>query len=364
MRWGSQFIERYGGKLMLNKKQLKWFEDLTQIDGISGHEKNVTQYLENAYQAMGYDVVYDNLGSIAAYKPSKRKDAKTVMVLGHMDEIGFLVKDILETGVLKLHPVGGWFEQTLLAQRVQVHNRHGEVFKGTIGSIPPHMLKPEERNKPMTIDQMIVDIGATDKEDVLKKGVQIGDMIVVSGSFEQLNEKRLLAKAFDNRYGCVMGLDLLDQLKDKDLDYNLYVGASVQEEVGLRGAQTLTQMIQPDYAIVLDCSPANDAVDSKSLGQLGQGVLIRMMDGSMIANKDLIYELVDVCKENDIPHQFYYSNGGTDAGIVHKTHHGVPTVTCCIVARNIHTSSSILDTGDYLNAKKAILKLLEKRFTA
>lgn len=180
MRWDSQFIEQYGGKSMLNEKQLKWFEDLTQIDGVSGHEKNVTKYLNDAYQAMGYEVVYDNLGSIAAYKPSKRKDAKTVMILGHMDEIGFLVKDILDTGVLKIHPVGGWFEQTLLAQRVKVHNRYGEVFPGTIGSIPPHMLKPEERNKPMTMDQMIVDIGAIDKDDVLKKGVQIGDMIVVS----------------------------------------------------------------------------------------------------------------------------------------------------------------------------------------
>lgn len=346
---------------MLSKQQLKWFEDLTQIDGISGHEEKVAAYLSQEYKRMGYDVVYDNLGSIAAYKPTKKEHAETVLILGHMDEIGFLVKDITETGVLKMHPVGGWFDQTLLAHRVNVHTRKGDVYKGAIGSIPPHMLKPEDKSKPMNIPQMIVDIGATDKEDVLSKGVQIGDMIVLEGSFEVLNENRLLAKAFDNRYGCVMGLDLLDSLRDVELDFNLYVGASVQEEVGLRGAQTMTQMINPDYAIVLDCSPANDALDSKALGFLGQGVLIRMMDGSMIANKDLVYELVDICDENDIPHQFYYSNGGTDAGIVHKIHDGVKTLTCCIVARNIHTSSSILDTRDYANAKKAILKLLEKR---
>lgn len=344
---------------MLSNKQLKWFEDITQIDGVSGHEENVAKYLHKEYEAMGYEVIYDNLGSLVAFKKSKVENAPKVMILAHMDEVGFLVKDITETGVLKLHPVGGWFSQTLLAHRVNVTNRQGEVFPGTIGSIPPHMLSPADRAKPMEIDQMIADIGAKSKEEVLSWGVQVGDMIVVEGKFAKLGEDRLLAKAFDNRYGCVMGLDLLDELKNEDLPFDLYVGASVQEEVGLRGATTMTNLINPDYAIVLDCSPANDALDKNAQGKLGEGVLIRMMDGSMIANKDLIYELVDVCRENDIKHQFYYSNGGTDAGIVHKTHDGVKTVTACIVARNIHTSSSILDMNDYLAAKKAILKLLE-----
>ena len=344
---------------MLSKQQLRWFEEITQIDGVSGHEKNVAHYLKTEYEKMDYDVLYDQLGSITAFKKSKKENAPKVMLLGHMDEVGFLVKDITETGVLKLHPVGGWFSQTLLAHRVNVTNRYGEVFKGTIGSIPPHMLSAADRAKPMEIAQMAVDVGAQDKEEVLSWKIQVGDMVVVDGPFEKLNEKRLLAKAFDNRYGCVMGLDILNSLKDKDLPFDLYVGASVQEEVGLRGATTITNMINPDYAIVLDCSPANDALDKNAQGKLGAGVLIRMMDGSMIANKDLIHELVDVCVENDIKHQYYFSNGGTDAGAVHKSNMGVPTVTACIVARNIHTSSSILDVEDYLAAKKAILKLLE-----
>ena len=344
---------------MLSKQQLRWFEEITQIDGVSGHEKNVAHYLKTEYEKMDYDVLYDQLGSITAFKKSKQENAPKVMLLGHMDEVGFLVKDITETGVLKLHPVGGWFSQTLLAHRVNVTNRYGEVFKGTIGSIPPHMLSPQDRAKPMEIAQMAVDVGAQDKEEVLSWNIQVGDMVVVDGPFEKLNEKRLLAKAFDNRYGCVMGLDVLDTFKDIDLPFDLYVGASVQEEVGLRGATTITNMINPDYAIVLDCSPANDALDKNAQGKLGAGVLIRMMDGSMIANKDLIHELVDVCVENDIKHQYYFSNGGTDAGAVHKSNMGVSTVTACIVARNIHTSSSILDVEDYLAAKKAILKLLE-----
>ncbi len=348
---------------MLSNQQLQWFKDVTQIDGVSGHEVNVAKYLHHAYEEIGYPVVYDQLGSIAAFKESKNKDAKTVMLLAHMDEVGFLVKDITETGVLKLHPVGGWFSQTLLAHRVNVTNRQGQVFKGTIGSIPPHMLSAADRAKPMEIDQMIVDVGAVDKDEILSWGIQVGDMVVVEGGFEKLNDKRILAKAFDNRYGCVMGLDILSSLKDVELPFHLYVGASTQEEVGLRGATTMTNMLKPDYAMVLDCSPANDALDKNAQGRLGEGVLIRMMDGSMIANKDLIHELVDVCVENDIKHQYYFSNGGTDAGIVHKSNEGVPTVTCCVVSRNIHTSSSILDTDDYLAARSAILKLLELKGT-
>ena len=189
-------------------------------------------------------------------------------------------------------------------------------------------------------------------------GISVGDMIVVQGVFEQLNDHRLLAKAFDNRYGCVMSIDLLKSLKDVELDFDLYIGASVQEEVGLRGAQTITQTVKPDVAIVLDCSPANDALDSKAIGKLGEGVLIRMMDGSFIADKEMIYKLVDVCVKESIKHQYYYSNGGTDAGIVHKSLEGVKTLTCCLVARGIHTSSSILDTNDYLAAKKALMNLL------
>lgn len=346
---------------MLNKQQLEWFETITQLDGVSGHEHEVAKYLKQEYLKFNIDeVIQDNLGSILAVKKSKKPNAPKVLVLGHMDEVGFLVREVTETGVLKIHPVGGWFSQTLLAHRVRVTTRHQQQYLGTIGSIPPHMLSPEERMKPMDIPQMLVDVGARNKDEVKSMGIQVGDMIVLQGEFEVLNNgERLLSKAFDNRYGCVMGLDLLSELHDQELDFDLYVGASVQEEVGLRGAQTVSNLVKPDLAIVLDCSPANDALDSKALGKLGAGVLVRVMDGNMIATKDLIYKFVDVCKENDIDHQYYFSPGGTDAGAVHKSGEGVKTLTCCLCARNIHTSSSILDTHDYLSAKEALVKFID-----
>lgn len=340
----------------MNPQQLKWFEEITQIDGVSGHEHEVAGYLHTEFKKLNVDdIFYDHLGSIMALKKSSNQNAKKVMVLAHMDEVGFIVKQIMPTGALKLHAVGGWFSQNLLAHRLILTTQSGQKYPGTIGSIPPHLLPAEKRNTPIQIEDMLADVGAIDAADAKAMGIQVGDMIVVQGGFEVLNGgKRLLSKAFDNRYGCVMALDLLASLKDVELDYDLYVGASVQEEVGLRGAQTMTQLVNPDFAVVLDCSPANDVADAKALGVLGDGVLIRMADGSMIAQKSIINLFVDVCNEHDIKHQYYYSPGGTDAGIVHKSNHGVPTLTCCIVARNIHTSSSILDTSDYLAAKQAL----------
>lgn len=341
---------------MLSKQQLQWFENLTQIDGVSGHEHQVAQYMHKEFEALGADkIFYDNLGSIMALKKSSNPDAKKVMVLGHMDEVGFLVKQIMPSGALKLHPVGGWFSQNLLAHRLVLTTQSGKRFPGTIGSIPPHLLPEEKRNNPIQIADMLADVGALDEADAKAMGIQVGDMMVVQGGFEVLNDgKRLLSKAFDNRYGCVMALNILESFKDEDLDFDLYVGASVQEEVGLRGAQTMTQLLNPDFAVVLDCSPANDVADSKAIGILGEGVLLRMADGSMIAQKDIINKFADICVENNIKHQYYFSPGGTDAGIVHKSNHGVPTLTCCIVARNIHTSSSILDVSDYLSAHQAL----------
>ena len=345
----------------MNKQTIDWFKTITQIDGTSGHEHEVASYLRSQYLKYTDEIITDALGSIVAVKRSKKPNAPKVLVLGHMDEVGFLVKEVKETGTLTLHPVGGWFDQTLLAHRVWVTTRTGQRYPGAIGSIPPHLLTLEERSKPMTIKQMIVDVGAQDKDDIKAMGIQPGDMVVLEGTFHELNDgKRLLAKAFDNRYGCVMGLDILEALKSVELDYDLYVGASVQEEVGLRGAQTIAQKINPDRAIILDCSPANDATDKKAMGQLGGGVLLRMMDASMIADKSFIYQFQDTLDEIGAPYQFYYSPGGTDAGIVHKVHEGVKTLTCCIVARNIHTSSSIMDTSDYDVAKEGIVALLKR----
>ncbi len=343
-------------------KQRQLFEHLTMIPGISGHEKHVAKALKTYYEPFADEIIYDGLGSIFAVKKSKAKNPFKVMLAGHMDEIGFIVQSITTNGMLKIHPIGGWNPQVLLAHQVHVYPQDdlNRRLTGVIASVPPHLMTPEMRGKVTTIDQMLVDIGVTSKEEAMEKGVLPGDMVVVAGVFEELaNPNRLLAKSWDNRYGCIMGVELLEALKDVELPYDLYIGATVQEEVGVRGAQTAAQMIQPDLAIVLDASPANDATgDQQAFGQLGEGGLIRIIDSNMIPNQAFIAHAKSIFESLQLKYQYYLSYGGTDAGSIHKACSGVPTLTACLPARYIHTSGTIIDLRDYQAVYGMLLALL------
>lgn len=345
----------------MNQDTLTLMEELTQAMGISGDEKEVSQILAKHYEGLADEVVYDNLGSIFALKRSKKTNAPWVMIAGHMDEVGFIVKDINAQGALSISPMGGWWSQVLLSQRVIVKAKNGTKHPGTIASIPPHLLSEKERNAPMDIKNMLVDVGCSSKEEVLALGLSVGSPLVLEGKFDVLqNGKRLLAKAWDNRYGCILGVEVLRALKDLDLDVHVAIGATVQEEVGTRGAQTSSFKLNPDVAIVLDCSPANDlSGDKDAFGTLGKGPLVRFIDANYLPHRGFLNYYVDLLESNSIPYQYYQSMGGTDAGAIHKQYTGIPTLTQCICARNIHSCSSIIDADDYEQAKRAVLKVLQ-----
>ncbi len=346
--------------MRLTKHQLFLFKTLTEKLAISGLENDVAAFLKEQYQKLGYPIVTDNLGSIFAYKKSKNPNAKKVMVVAHMDEVGFIVTDILENGMVKVAPLGGINDQTLLASRVILRGKKGDI-RGCIGAIPPHLLSKEDREKPTSLKAMLFDFGMTSRNTAIENGIFIGAMVVCEGSFHELNNgQRLLGKAFDDRFGLVLGLEVLEKLKDVDLPYDLYVGGSVQEEVGCRGALSSSYLIHPDLAIVVDCSPSRDSSgDKNELGQLGEGVLLRVIDGNMIAFKELIDYQLQCAKKAKAKVQYFISPGGTDAGNIHKQFDGIPTLTFCLCARNIHTPSTILDTSDYLNAKKLLIYMLK-----
>lgn len=345
--------------MKLTRHQLTLFRTISELNGVSGQENEIAAYLKKNYEDLGYPIITDQLGSIFAYKKSKNPDAKKVMVVAHMDEVGFIVQGILDNGMVRVFPIGGINEQTLLSNRVLLKGRKG-YLKGCIGSIPPHLLTKADQEKPTQIKDMLFDFGMTSKEEAIEKGIYVGAMIVSEGNFEVLNDgKRLLGKAFDDRYGIILGIEILEALKEEELPFDLYVGGSVQEEVGCRGAFTCSYAIHPDLAIVLDCSPAKDASGNKNeLGQLGEGVLFRVMDRTMIAYPELIALQQEAVKKAKVKGQFYISPGGTDAGSIHKQFDGIPTLTHCLVARNIHTCSTILDVEDYLSAKKSLLYFL------
>lgn len=333
------------------------FKRLTELQGASGDEYLVRNFMKQELEKYADELVFDHLGGVFGVKNGK---GPKVMVAGHMDEVGFMVTQITENGMIRFQTLGGWWSQVLLAQRVQIMTDHGPVI-GVIGSIPPHNLTESQRNKPMEIKNMLIDIGADDQDDAKQIGIKPGQSILPICPFTPMaNPKKILAKAWDNRYGCGLAIELLKELQHETVPNQLYAGATVQEEVGLRGAQVAAHMIDPDIFYALDASPANDmSGDKNEFGQLGKGALLRIFDRSMITHRGMREFVLDTAETNDIPYQYFVSQGGTDAGRVHIANDGVPSAVVGICSRYIHTSSSIIHVDDYAAAKELIVKLVQ-----
>ena len=341
----------------MKQETLDLFKTLTELQGASGNEHLVREFMRSELEKYTDEIIQDRLGGVFGVK---KGNGPKVLVAGHMDEVGFMVTQITKNGMLKFQPLGGWWNQVLLAQRVQVMTDEGPVI-GVIGSIPPHNLTPEQRAKPMEIKNMLIDIGADDEDDAKAIGIKPGQPILPVTPFTPMsNEKKILAKAWDNRYGCGLAIELLKELQDEQLPNELYSGATVQEEVGLRGAQVAANMIKPDIFYALDASPANDmSGDDKEFGQIGKGALLRIFDRTMITHKGMREFVLDTAETNNIPYQYFISQGGTDAGRVHLSNDGVPSAVVGIASRYIHTHASIIHVDDYAAAKELIVQLVK-----
>jgi putative aminopeptidase FrvX len=342
----------------MNNETLQLFKTLTELPGASGNEHQVRAFMKNELEALSDEVVQDKLGSIFGVRRGKPEEP-TIMVAGHMDEVGFMVTAITDNGMLRFQPLGGWWSQVLLSQRVQIITDHGPII-GVIGSIPPHLLSESQRSKPMEIKNMLIDIGADSKKDAKKIGIKPGQQIVPICPFTAMaNPKKILAKAWDNRYVCGIAIELLKELKNESLPHTLYSGATVQEEVGLRGAQTAATMINPDLFFALDAGPANDmSGDKKVFGQLGKGAVLRIYDRSMVTHRGMREFILDMAETHNIQYQYFVSQGGTDAGRVHVSNHGVPSAVIGVCSRYIHTSGSIMHVDDYAAAKELLVRLV------
>lgn len=343
----------------MNEQTLKLFQTLTELPGAPGNEHLVRNFMKEQLSLYSEEVVQDHLGSIFGVKKGNEK-GPVVMVAGHMDEVGFMVTSITDNGMLRFQPLGGWWSQVLLAQRVQIITKSGPVI-GVVGSVPPHLLDEAKRSKPMEISNMLIDIGADDKQDAERIGIKPGQAILPICPFTPMaNEKKVLAKAWDNRYGCGLAIELLKEIKDEQLPNILYSGATVQEEVGLRGAQTAANMIKPDIFFALDASPANDMTGKKSeFGHLGKGALLRILDRSMVTHRGMKEFILETAETYKIPYQYFVSPGGTDAGRVHQSNEGIPSAVIGICSRYIHTHASIIHIDDYAAAKELVVRLVK-----
>ncbi|MGD7044282.1 M42 family metallopeptidase [Jeotgalibacillus proteolyticus] len=343
----------------MNQDTLALFKTLTELPGAPGNEHAVRAFMKQELSKYSDEIVQDGLGSIFGLKKGPQ-DGPVVMAAGHMDEVGFMVTGITDNGMLRFQTLGGWWSQVLLAQRVEIITDAAPVT-GVIGSIPPHLLSPEKRAKPMDIKNMLIDVGADDREDAESMGIRPGQQIVPICPFTPMaNHKKILAKAWDNRYGCGISIELLKELQGESLNSTLYSGATVQEEVGLRGAQTAANLIKPDIFFAMDASPANDMTgDKNEFGQLGKGTLLRILDRSMVTHRGMREFVLDTAESNSIPYQYFVSAGGTDAGRVHTSNEGVPSAVVGICSRYIHTHASMIHIDDYAAAKELLVKLVK-----
>lgn len=348
--------------MKLSEQTLALMDELTQAIGIPGQERAVSRILKRHYESLGLEIMYDKLGSIYAVKKSRAQNPFRVMVAAHSDEVGLVLTSIKENGLLSFHVIGGIWEQTLPGSRVTLVNSREEQFKGCVCIVSPKAMSAEARSKAVNVNDLLVDIGFGSAAEVRAHGIMEGDMMVCDGPLETLaGGQRLLSKAWDDRYGCILGVELLQLLKNVELPYDLYVGANAQEEAGLRGAATAAQMIRPDLALVLDCTSANDLQKFEMPhGGIGHGVMVRFIDRTYIANRAMLQDFIRVMDEHALPWQHHQSLGGTDAGPINQSFCGVPVLTACICARNVHTPSLMIDADDYIHARQAVLEFLKQ----
>ena len=340
----------------------KLLKELTEAHGVAGYETPVREVVRSYLKDYG-ELSQDKLGSVICFKPGT-KEAPRVMLAGHMDEIGFMVKFITEDGFIKFLPLGGWFDQVLLGQRVLIKTSRGDVV-GLIGAKPPHLLSAEERKKVVERSDMYIDIGATSKAEVEEAGVKPGDVIVPRADFVELaTQKTYLSKAFDDRVGVALVIAALEQLQKEDHPNSVFGVATVQEEVGLRGATTSVRAIDPHVAIVLESDIAGDVPGIKpeeSSVRLGKGPTLLIYESRMIPNQKLRELIIETAQENSIPVQISAIEGGsTDGAAIHLHHIGVPTAVIGIAARHIHSHSSIIHKDDFENAVKLLTAVIPK----
>lgn len=343
----------------------QWIEmckALTDAPGVPGQEEAVRQVMRRYLEPLS-DVSTDNLGSIIGAKTGDANGPR-VMLAGHLDEVGFMVTRITDEGFLKFQTLGGWWGGVMLAQPVDVHTRKG-VLRGVTGAKPPHILPADERKKVVEPKDIFIDIGVASKAEAEEAGVRPGDMIVPVCEFTVMtNPKYVMAKAWDNRMGCAVAIDVLRALQGVDHPNIVYGVGTVQEEVGLRGAMTTAHAIKPDIGIALDVSVAGDTPGMKpeeAMGKLGQGPVVQLFDASMVPHTGLRNLLMDIAEEEGIPLQVdTMPGGGTDAGRIHLFGAGVPALAIGTPTRYIHSAASIIHRDDYDNTVRLVTALVKR----
>lgn len=334
----------------LGAAQIRLLERLCNACAVSGQETAVRKIVLEHIRPYASEVKVDALGNVLALRPGQGTEPRLrVMVAAHMDEVGFMLIDNDENGLFRFAPVGGVSASDLAGKPVWVGS---QCLPGVIGAAPIHLASPDEREQPLSINTLRIDVGP----DNAKK-VKVGDRAAFATRLTRLGPS-LLAKALDDRLGVTSLIELLRQA-DAFKNVDLLAAFTVQEEVGLRGAQVAAYALDPDLAFVLDCTPARDlpsldgeqgAENTRYNTRLGAGPAIYIADNATLSDPRLIRHLVNTAETLGIPYQFRQpGGGGTDAGAIHKQRAGIPSVSISVPGRYLHTAASLVRLQDWKN---------------
>lgn len=343
---------------------IKIIEELSNAFGPSGFEDDVVKVIKK-YTA-GLETQSDSMNNVYCKLKSNSGERPIVMLDCHSDEVGFMVQAITPKGLLSFLPLGGWVVTNIPAHPVLVQNSRGELIKGITTSRPPHFINEADRDKKLTLNDIYIDIGATSREEAMEVfGIEPGNAVVPDVNF-YYNEKSgvMLGKAFDNRMGCLCIIETMQKLKDEKLNVDIVGAFAAQEEVGTRGAEVTARKVKPSLAIVFEGSPADDIYydEFTAQGCLKKGTQIRHLDKSMVSNPHFIKFAKQIAKDKNIAYQCAVrAQGGTNAGKIHLSNEGVPTLVLGIPARYAHTHycySSVFDIDATVNLAVEVIKSL------
>jgi len=329
-------------------------KDLSTFTGVSGREKEISEYIANVFSKYCDKVEIDKFYNVSGLKKGSSADGKKIMITAHHDEIGMLVKSIDDKGFIKFTNIGGIDSKILLAQEVKVHGKN-DIY-GVIGAKPPHLLKPEEIKKAAKMDDLYIDTGLS-KENVSKL-VSIGDVITFKTYPFELKGNKLSSKCLDNRAGVGVLLDAMERLSKLNHNDDVIFVATSQEELGLNGAKIAAYNINPDLAIVVDACHGEIPYASKDeTYALGKGPAI-----AIGPNLHRVYtkKIMDLAKEENIAYQVDVEPGntGTEAWATQVSRSGIPTLLISIPLKYMHTTIETIHTNDVKNAGKLISRFV------
>lgn len=337
-------------------KNLKLLKEVCEIAGAPGFEQRIRKLVIKEVKSLVDEVLLDNMGNVTTIIKGK-DSSKKIMVTAHMDEIGFIVTHIDDNGFVRFHTLGGFDPKTLTAQRVIIHGKKDVI--GVMGSKPIHVMTAEERNKVSKTTDYFIDLGMTKKE--VEKYVEVGNPITRERELIEMGEC-VNCKSIDNRVSVFILIEALKKIKNPP--YDVYGVFTVQEEVGIRGAQVATQAIQPDFGINLDTTIAFDvpgAPAHEKVTELGKGTAIKIMDSRTICDYRMVAYLKEVANKNKITWQNeVLTAGGTDTSALQQmTAGGSIAGAISIPTRHIHQVIEMAHKKDIENSIQLLIKSIE-----